>query len=143
VGPIPTTIAPSLRRHLGDARGASIYIVAKRQKDKLKDEAAPLQDIGTGAPAPEGPAEQFALWRLQRRHEYSKGKLETSQWMHQKDNYRKWFQISRGYPRSAPPRCGKRSDVGPGQQAPADLPAGGANAVWATRAASAKATRSC
>ncbi|HEY5726444.1 MAG TPA: extracellular solute-binding protein, partial [Methylomirabilota bacterium] len=43
--------------------GASIYIVAKRQKDKLKDEKGePLfQDIEHAALLPRGPAGQFAL----------------------------------------------------------------------------------
>src|SRR5262249_43880028 len=43
--------------------GASIYIVAKRQKDKIKDDKGePLyQDIEHAALMPKGPAGQFAL----------------------------------------------------------------------------------
>src|SRR5205085_408273 len=44
--------------------GASIYIVAKRQKDKIKDDKGePLvQDIEHAALMPKGPAGQFALY---------------------------------------------------------------------------------
>ena len=44
--------------------GASIYIVAKRQKDKLKDDKGEplLQDIEHSAPLPAGPAGQAALY---------------------------------------------------------------------------------
>jgi multiple sugar transport system substrate-binding protein len=84
--------------------GASIYIVAKRQKDKLKDEKGqPLYlDIEHGAPLPAGPAGQFALF-LPFQHSlmnYSKNQKlakDFLKWHHQKENYEKWFQVNEGY----------------------------------------------
>jgi len=84
--------------------GASIYIVAKRQKDKIKDEKGePLwQDIEHAAPLPAGPAGEAALY-VPFQHavmKYSKNpKLakDLLTWMHQKDNYGKWFEVNEGY----------------------------------------------
>jgi len=84
--------------------GASIYIVAKRQKDKLKDEKGqPLYlDIDHGAPLPAGPAGQFALF-LPFQHsvmKYSKNQKlakDFLKWLHQKENYEKWFEVNEGY----------------------------------------------
>jgi len=83
--------------------GASIYIVAKRQKDKIKDEKGePLfQDIDH-APLPAGPVGQYSLF-LPHSHaimKYSKNvKLakEFLRWLQQKDNYEKWFRTQEGY----------------------------------------------
>jgi multiple sugar transport system substrate-binding protein len=84
--------------------GASIYIVAKRQKDKIKDEKGePLwQDIEHAAPLPAGPVGEAALY-VPFEHavmKYSKNpKLakDLLTWMHQKDNYGKWFEVNEGY----------------------------------------------
>jgi multiple sugar transport system substrate-binding protein len=82
---------------------ASIYIVAKRQKDRIKDEhGQPLwQDIEHAA-LPAGPAGQAALYPT---HEhaimsYSRNQRlarEFLRWLHQKDHYEKWFQVNEGY----------------------------------------------
>jgi multiple sugar transport system substrate-binding protein len=84
--------------------GASIYIVAKRQRDKIKDEKGePLvQDIEHAALMPAGPAGQFALYGGQQHSimKYSKNvKLAKDflRWLHQKENYEKWFQVNEGY----------------------------------------------
>jgi multiple sugar transport system substrate-binding protein len=84
--------------------GASIYIVAKRQKDKIKDDKGePLvQDIEHAALMPAGPAGQFALYGGQQHSimKYSKNvKLAQDflRWLHQKDNYEKWFVVNEGY----------------------------------------------
>ena len=84
--------------------GASIYIVAKRQKDKIKDEKGePLyQDIEHAALMPKGPAGQFALY-LPFQHsvmKYSKNQKlakDFLKWMHQDANYGKWFEVNEGY----------------------------------------------
>jgi multiple sugar transport system substrate-binding protein len=84
--------------------GASIYIVAKRQKDKIKDEKGePLwQDIEHAAPLPAGPAGQAALY-LPFQHSIMKyGKNQKLardflKWLHQKDNYEKWFEVNEAY----------------------------------------------
>jgi len=84
--------------------GASIYIVAKRQKDKIKDDKGePLfQDIEHAALMPKGPAGQFALY-VPFQHsvmKYSKNpKLAKDflKWLHQDANYGKWFEVNEGY----------------------------------------------
>jgi multiple sugar transport system substrate-binding protein len=84
--------------------GASIYIVAKRQKDKLKDDKGePLfQDIDHAALLPKGPAGQFALY-VPFQHsvmKYSKNQKlakDFLKWLHTDANYEKWFQINEGY----------------------------------------------
>ena len=84
--------------------GASIYIVAKRQKDKIKDEKGePLfQDIEHAAPMPKGPGGQFALY-VPFQHsimKYSKNpKLAKDflTWLHKPENYGKWFATQEGY----------------------------------------------
>src|SRR5204862_5507887 len=83
--------------------GASIYIVAKRQKDKIKDEKGePLfQDIDH-APLPAGPAGGYLLF-LNQSHavmRYSKNpKLAKDflTWLHKPENYGKWFASQEGY----------------------------------------------
>ena len=99
--------------------GASIYIVAKRQKDKIKDDKGePLwQDIEHAALLPEGPAGQFALYGAFQHcgHEVLE-EPEAGQglpkWLHQKENYGKWFEVNEGYSVGAP-RCGKSTRCGP------------------------------
>src|ERR687891_574284 len=84
--------------------GASIYIVAKRQKDKLKDDKGePLfQDIEHAALMPKGPAGQFALYGGQQHSimKYSKNQKlakDFLRWLHQDGNYSKWFEVNEGY----------------------------------------------
>src|SRR5205807_1779765 len=84
--------------------GASIYIVAKRQKDKIKDEKGePLfQDIEHAALMPKGPAGQFALYGGQQHSimKYSKNQKlakDFLKWLHQDANYGTWFEVNEGY----------------------------------------------
>jgi multiple sugar transport system substrate-binding protein len=84
--------------------GASIYIVAKRQKEKIRDDQGqPMYlDIDHAALLPAGPAGQFPLY-LNHAHgimKYSKNpKLAKDflRWLHQKENFEKWFVVSEGY----------------------------------------------
>jgi len=84
--------------------GASIYIVAKRQKDKIKDEKGqPLYlDIEHAGLMPAGPAGQFALY-VPFQHavmKYSKNQKlakDFLRWLHQKENYERWFVVNEGY----------------------------------------------
>ncbi|HSB72122.1 MAG TPA: extracellular solute-binding protein [Candidatus Methylomirabilis sp.] len=84
--------------------GASIYIVAKRQKDKIKDDKGePMwTDIEHAGLLPAGPAGQFPLY-LNHAHglmKYSKNQKlakDFLRWLHQKANFEKWFVISEGY----------------------------------------------
>jgi multiple sugar transport system substrate-binding protein len=84
--------------------GASIYIVAKRQKDKIKDDKGePLwQDIDHAAPLPAGPNGQAALY-LPFQHSVMKyGKNQKLakdflKWLHGKEQYGKWFQVAEGF----------------------------------------------
>ncbi len=83
--------------------GASIYIVAKRQKDKIKDEKGePLfQDIDH-APLPAGPAGAYLLFLNQSDAvmKYSKNQKlakDFLRWAHKKENYGKWFTSQEGY----------------------------------------------
>ena len=84
--------------------GASIYIVAKRQKDKIKDEKGNpmVDDIDHAALLPAGPAGQFALY-LPFQHsvmKYSKNQKlakDFLKWHHADANYEKWFQVNSGY----------------------------------------------
>ncbi|MFB3819751.1 MAG: ABC transporter substrate-binding protein [Candidatus Methylomirabilales bacterium] len=84
--------------------GASIYIVAKRQKEKIRDDKGqPMYlDIDHAALLPAGPAGQFPLY-LNHAHgimKYSKNpKLAKDflRWLHQRENFEKWFVVSEGY----------------------------------------------
>jgi len=83
--------------------GASIYLVAKRQKDKIKDDKGePLwQDIDH-APLPAGPAGAYLLF-LNQSHavmKYSKNQKLAKDfltWLHKPENYGKWFATQEGY----------------------------------------------
>ncbi len=84
--------------------GASIYVVAKRQQDKIKDEKGqPLYlDIEHGAPLPGGPAGRFALYVPFQHGVMSYGKNQKLakdflKWLHQKENYEKWFEANGAY----------------------------------------------
>jgi len=83
--------------------GASIYIVAKRQKDKIKDEKGEpmFQDIDH-APLPAGPAGAYLLFLNQSDAvmKYSKNQKlakDFLRWVHKKENYGKWFTSQEGY----------------------------------------------
>ena len=83
--------------------GASIYIVAKRQQEKIKDEKGePMwQDIDHQN-LPAGPAGAFTMY-VPMSHavmKYSKNpKLAKDflRWLQKKENYEKWFQTQGGY----------------------------------------------
>jgi len=84
--------------------GASIYIVAKRQKDKVKDDKGEelWKDIDHAGLLPAGPAGQFPLYLV---HAHAVMKYSPNQklakdflrWLHQKENYEKWFISQAGY----------------------------------------------
>ena len=84
--------------------GASIYIVAKRQKDKIKDDKGePLfQDIEHAALLPKGPAGQFALY-VPFQHaimKYSKNQKlakDFLKFLFQKENYDAWIVASNAF----------------------------------------------
>ena len=83
--------------------GASIYIVAKRKRDAIKDEKGePMwQDIDH-APLPAGPTGAYLLF-LNQSHavmKYSKNQKlakDFLRWLHKKENFEKWFQTQEGY----------------------------------------------
>ncbi|HKW93106.1 MAG TPA: extracellular solute-binding protein [Methylomirabilota bacterium] len=83
--------------------GASIYIVAKRQKDKIKDDRGePLYLDIDHAPLPAGPAGSFllflnmsdAIMTYSRNQKLAKDFLR---WIHRKQNYERWFLTQEGY----------------------------------------------
>jgi multiple sugar transport system substrate-binding protein len=83
--------------------GASIYIVAKRQPDKIRDEnGKPLWEDIDHAPLPAGPAGQFPLY-LNMEHgimAYSPNQKlakDLLRWMHERANFEKWFEACGGY----------------------------------------------
>ncbi len=83
--------------------GAAIYIVAKRQPDKIRDEnGQPLWEDIDHAPLPAGPAGQFPLY-LNMEHgimEYSPNQKlarDLLRWMHERANFEKWFEACGGY----------------------------------------------
>jgi multiple sugar transport system substrate-binding protein len=83
--------------------GASIYIVAKRQKDKIKDDKGePMwQDIDH-APLPAGPSGAYLLF-LNQSHaimKYSKNQKlakDFLRWLHKPEHYSRWFTTQEGY----------------------------------------------
>ncbi len=83
--------------------GASIYIAAKRQKDKIKDEKGePLYQDIDHAPLPAGPAGGYLLF-LNHSHaimKYSKNQKlakDFLRWLHKRENYEKWFLTQEAY----------------------------------------------
>ena len=83
--------------------GPSIYIVAKRQQDKLKDDKGqPLYRDIDHALMPKGPAGQYHL-NTPFQHgimKYSKNEKLAKDflgWLMQKDHYEKWFMANEGY----------------------------------------------
>ncbi|MBI4594312.1 MAG: extracellular solute-binding protein [Candidatus Rokubacteria bacterium] len=83
--------------------GASIYIVAKRQQDKIKnDKGEPLwRDILHG-PIPAGP-KGSAAYHVAFSHglmKYSKNQKlakDFLKWLHGKEQFGKWFEVESGY----------------------------------------------
>jgi len=83
--------------------GASIYLVAKRQKDKIKDDKGePMwQDIDHSN-LPAGPAGAYTMY-LPHSHaimKYTKNQKlakDFLRWLHHKDNYDKWFTTQEAY----------------------------------------------
>src|SRR5713226_6848554 len=83
--------------------GASIYIVAKRQQDKIKDERGePMwRDILHG-PIPAGPkgpaayhvAFSHAVMKYSNNQKLAKDFLK---WLHGKEQFSKWFEVEAGY----------------------------------------------
>ncbi len=84
--------------------GASIYIVAKRQKDKIKDERGePMYlDIDHALYPLAGAAGQYPLY-FSNGHglmKYSKNQKlakDFLRWLHRPENFDKWFQVCDGY----------------------------------------------
>ena len=99
--------------------GASIYIVAKRQKDKIKDDKGePLwQDIEHAAPLPAGPAGQAALYvpfqhavmKYSQEPEAGQGLPDAG--CTKTENYGKWFEVNEGYTRRRHQDVGGAPDV--------------------------------
>jgi multiple sugar transport system substrate-binding protein len=88
----------------GTLNGASIYIVAKRQKDKIKDERGEpmFQDIDHGFFPLAGGVGQYPLY-FSNGHgimKYSKNQKlakDFLRWLHRKENFEKWFVTAEGY----------------------------------------------
>ncbi len=83
--------------------GASIYIVAKRQKDKIRDDNGnPMYLDIDHALLPAGPAGEQQLY-LSMSHavmKYSKNQKLAKDfilWLHKKENFRRWLVVSDGY----------------------------------------------
>ncbi len=113
--------------------GASIYIVAKRQKDKIKDEKGePLwQDIEHAAPLPGGPAGQAALYATFEHAvmKYSKNQKvakDLPALAAQARELRQVVRRQRGLHGGRDQSLGRKSDVVTHRQALADLPPRGA-----------------
>jgi multiple sugar transport system substrate-binding protein len=83
--------------------GASIYLTAKRQQDKMRDEkGGPLwKDVQHG-PIPAGP-KGSAAYHVAFSHglmKYSKNQKlakDFLKWLHGKDQFGKWFEVESGY----------------------------------------------
>jgi len=88
----------------GALNGASIYIVAKRQKDKIKDDKGePLvQDIDHALYPLAGGKGQYPLY-FSNGHgvmKYSKNQKLAKDflaWLHKKENFEPWFKVCEGY----------------------------------------------
>ncbi len=82
---------------------ASIYLAAKRNLERIKDEAGqPLWHDILHAPLPAGPADQIA-YHIAFAHgimKYSKEQKlakEFLQWLHSKEQFVKWFEVEGAY----------------------------------------------
>jgi multiple sugar transport system substrate-binding protein len=83
--------------------GASIYIFAKRNPDKIKDERGqPMIGDIDHFPIPDGPAPtpvtglplSHALMRYSKNQQAAK---ELLRWLHSKEQFGKWFEVETGY----------------------------------------------
>ena len=110
--------------------GASIYIVAKRQKDKIKDDKGePMWTDIDHAPLPAGPAGAYLLFldHSDAIMKYSKNQKlakDFLKWIHLPENYGKWFQSQEALQRRRHQEVGERSHVGQGRRAAEDVPHG-------------------
>ncbi len=84
--------------------GASIYIFAKRNPDKIKDDAGqPMARDILHMPIPDGPHGRTAPYKVAFSHalmKYSKNQAaakEFLKWLHAKEQFGKWFEIEGGY----------------------------------------------
>src|SRR6267142_809097 len=83
--------------------GASIYLVAKRQKDKIKDDKGePMWTDIDHAPLPAGPAGAYLLFlnhghAVMKHSKNSKLAKDLIRWLHKKENYEKWFLTQEAY----------------------------------------------
>src|SRR5262249_22424711 len=83
--------------------GASIYIVATRQKDKIKDDKGePLWTDIDQAPLTAGPAGGHRRLRAQSHPGVEHAKepkpaKDSLTWLHKPENYEKWFKTQEGY----------------------------------------------
>ncbi|MBI3825915.1 MAG: extracellular solute-binding protein [Candidatus Rokubacteria bacterium] len=87
--------------------GPSIYIVARRQKDRIKDDrGGPLWQDSDHAPLPAGPAGSYHLF-INESHaimKYSKNQKlakDFLRWLHRPENFGRWFQTQEGFAVSA------------------------------------------
>ena len=83
--------------------GASIYLVAKRQKEKIKDDKGePMWTDIDHAPLPAGPAGAFLLFlnhghAVMKHSKNPKLAKDLIRWLHRKENYEKWFLTQEAY----------------------------------------------
>jgi multiple sugar transport system substrate-binding protein len=83
--------------------GASIYLVAKRQKEKIKDDKGePMWTDIDHAPLPAGPAGAFLLFlnhghAVMKHSKNQKLAKDLIRWLHKKENYEKWFLTQEAY----------------------------------------------
>jgi len=94
--------------HAGDVsatlNGASIYIVAKRQKDKIRDEKGePMwRDIDHAIYPLQGAAGAYPLYfstghGVMKYSKHPKLAKDFLRWLHRKEHYEKWFVVNEGY----------------------------------------------
>jgi len=84
--------------------GASIYIVARRKADAIKDEKGqPMWKDTLHFPIPDGPKGPTPAYHVAFSHavmKYSKNQKavkEFLKWLHSKEQFGKWFEIEAGY----------------------------------------------
>jgi multiple sugar transport system substrate-binding protein len=83
--------------------GASIYLVAKRQKEKIKDDKGePMWTDIDHAPLPAGPAGAYLLFlnhghAVMKHSKNQKLAKDLIRWLHKKENYEKWFLTQEAY----------------------------------------------